>query len=85
MNSSFTTLTDALMSFDTLTNNHNKPKVSKTDYEKFCKEFVFEKLKDNSFGKSFCEKFNFNDTFIKNLNDETAKYHIEKLGYINEK
>lgn len=81
---SFIAVVDALMAFDTLTNNHNKPKVNKKDYEQFCKEFVFEKLKDKSFGESFCEKFKFNDTFIKNLSDDTAKYHIEKLGYIGE-
>ena len=64
-----------------LTNNNSK-QISKKQYELFCKEFVFEKLKGIGFAESFCKKFKFNDTFLKNLSDETAKYHIEMLGYI---
>lgn len=64
-----------------LTSNNSK-QISKKQYELFCKEFVFEKLKGIGFAEAFCEKFNFNDTFLKNLSDETAKYHIEMLGYI---
>ena len=56
--------------------------ISKTEYEVFCKEFMFEKLKDKSFGEAFCEKFNIEDYFLAHFSDETAKYHIEKLGYI---
>lgn len=56
--------------------------ISKEDYEIFCKEFTFEKLKDKSFGEAFCEKFDIEDYFLSHFTDETAKYHIEKLGYI---
>jgi hypothetical protein len=73
--------TNALSGLAQLTGNNSK-QISKKQYELFCKEFVFEKLKGNSFAESFCKKFKFNDTFLKNLSDETAKYHIEMLGYI---
>jgi hypothetical protein len=71
----------ALPNPEQLTSNNHK-QISKKQYELFCKEFVFEKLKGNSFSESFCKKFKFNDTFLKNLSDDTAKYHIEMLGYI---
>ena len=71
----------ALSGLEQLTSNSTK-QISKKQYELFCKEFVFEKLKGNSFAESFCKKFKFNDTLLKNLSDDTAKYHIEMLGYI---
>lgn len=74
---------DVLMSLDKLTNNKEKT-ISKQEYQEFCKTFVFEKIKGETFGEAFCKKFDFNDTFLKNLTDETAKYHIERLGYIKE-
>lgn len=70
-----------LAALEQLTGNNNK-KISIEDYELFCKEFVFDKLKGKSFGIAFCEKFDFNNIFLKGLSDETAKDHIEKLGYI---
>lgn len=71
----------ALAALEQLTNNKEK-KISKKEYEIFCKEFIFEKIKGKSFGKAFCDKFQFNDTFLKALSDDTAKSHIETLGYI---
>jgi hypothetical protein len=56
--------------------------ISSTEYELFCKEFVFEKLQGVSFGEAFCKRFDFSDIFLKRLSDDTAKDHIEKLGYI---
>lgn len=70
-----------LKGLEDLTTNKNKV-ISKHEYKIFCNEFVFDKLKGQSFGESFCKKFGFNDTFLKNLSDETAKNHIELLGYI---
>ena len=72
---------DALVGLEQLTSNGTK-QISKKQYELFCKEFVFENLRGIGFAESFCKKFKFNDTFLKNLSDETAKYHIEMLGYI---
>lgn len=61
---------------------HKQKKISRQDYEIFCEEFVFDKLKGKSFGESFCERFDFNKTFLKDLSDKAAKDHIETLGYI---
>lgn len=72
---------EAIKMLEQLTSNSQKT-VCKNDYECFLSEFVFYKLKGYSFGKAFCDKFGFNDTFLKNLSDKTAREHIEKLGYI---
>lgn len=72
---------NALASFEKLTTNGAK-KISKHEYEDFCKEFIFIKLQGKNFGEAFCKRFSFNDTFLKGLSDDTAKHHIEKLGYI---
>lgn len=70
-----------LAALEELTQNKEK-KISKKQYEMFCKNFLFDKIKGKSFGRAFCEKFNFNGIFLNSLSDESAKYHIEKLGYI---
>lgn len=62
--------------------NNVQKSVNQKDYEVFCNEFIFEKIKGQSFGESFCKKFGLNDTFLKDLSDQTAREHIEKLGYI---
>lgn len=71
----------SLAELQELSGNKNK-KISKKDYEEFCKEFVFDKLRGKSYGEAFCLKFGFKDTILKNLTDESARFHIEKLGYI---
>ena len=70
-----------LAALEKLTGN-DKKKIRKKESEIFCKEFVFDTLKGKSFGIAFCERFGFNDIFLKGLSDSTAKDHIEKLGYI---
>lgn len=70
-----------LIALDTITQNQSKF-VSRTEYEEFCKEFVFQKLCDKKFGEAFCEKFGFNEFLLKLVSDETAKDMIETLGYI---
>ena len=77
----FASWIDYLGQLDTITQNQEK-KINRTDYEQFCKEFTFNKLKDEEFGTSFCKRFGFNDIFLKRLSDKVAKDHIEKLGYI---
>lgn len=61
---------------------NSEKKISMSEYEVFLKEFIFEKLQGKSFGQAFCERFDFNDTFLRALSDESARLHIEKLGYI---
>lgn len=74
-------LIQQLKNLESLTYNSNK-QISKQEYETFCKEFVFQKLQGISFADAFCNKFKFNKTFLQNFSDDTAKFHIEKLGYI---
>ena len=60
-----------------------KVTVTREDYENFCKEFIFNSLRDEPFGESFCKRFGINDTTISILKDETfTKQLIESLGYI---
>jgi hypothetical protein len=73
----------SLAALEQLTGNSNR-KISKKEYDSFCKEYVFEKLKGKTFGLAFCEKFGFNSIFLKGLSDSMAKDHIEKLGYIHD-
>jgi hypothetical protein len=70
-----------LGALESLTNNHIKT-ISKKEYDIFCKRFIFLKLQGKSFAESFCEYFDMNNCFLKNLSDQTAQDHIEKLGYI---
>ena len=74
-------LIEQLTHLESLTGN-SKKQISKIEYNEFCKNFIFQKLQGKSFAKAFCDYFDFNDTFLRNLSDDTAKYHIEKLGYI---
>ena len=60
-----------------------KKTVTPEQYEKFRKEFVFEKLKGLTLGQSFCEKFDINDYMLSNLKDEEeTEFLIKSLGYI---
>lgn len=70
-----------ILALESITGNPSKC-VSKKEYDKFCKEFVFEKLKGKRFGEAFTEKFGFNGLTLNTLSDEVAKYHIESLGYV---
>ena len=77
------TFISVLGALEDLTRNKEK-KISKHEYELFCKEFIFDKIKGKTFGVAFCERFSFNNIFLKGLSDETAKLHIERLGYIKD-
>lgn len=62
-----------------------KVTVSRQDYETFCKEFIFNSLKDEHFGESFCKRFGISDLTISILKDEHfTKQLIESLGYIDD-
>ena len=66
--------------------NLNSPKISisKTDYETFQKEFIFDTLKGKRFGKAFCEKFHINDAVIECMIDEDLVREFIEERYINE-
>ena len=57
--------------------------VSKEDYEVFCKEFVFDKLRGTNFGVAFCKRFKIIDTaLLLNRSDENTRQYIKDVGYI---
>jgi len=57
--------------------------ISKTEYEQFKKEFVFEKLKGKQLGQSFCEKFEIDNSLLSIMkNDEETDYLIQTLGFV---
>ena len=68
-----------------LTTNDTSADISLEEYENFCKEFIFDKLRGIKFGRSFCDKFNISHNIIPQLSDEGAKEYIEKnfIGEVN--
>ena len=60
-----------------------KKTVTAEQYEQFKKEYVFEKLKGYTLGRSFCKKFDIQDYMLSNLTDEEeTEFLIKSLGYI---
>jgi len=60
--------------------------VSLDDYTEFYKEYIFDKLKGISLGKSFCKRFRIENYVLSNIKDEkNAIWHIKKfyIGEIN--
>jgi len=54
--------------------------VDKGEYEIFCKEYIFEKLKGFSFGYAFCKRFDIPNFMISSVTDDfSAKLHIEQF------
>lgn len=63
----------------------NKPptaKISKKEYQVFCKEYIFEQLKGKRFGSAFCERFDITDYVIKCLIDEDIAREMIEVNYI---
>jgi hypothetical protein len=71
--------------FDQMINQFTTPKdtgvmVSKSEYELFCKEYIFEKLKGETLGSAFCKKFGIENWLISNMIDDNhTKLHIRKF------
>ena len=60
--------------------------VSTEEYDQFCKEYIFDMLKDNeeTFGEAFCKRFNIHNYVLSTLQSrESADKHIKKF-YIND-
>jgi hypothetical protein len=57
-----------------------KKMVSLSDWELFCKEFIFAKLKGETLGRAFCKRFGISSWLISNMmNEEDVKLHIRKF------
>lgn len=69
-------------SLQTYTDKNPNQVIPRKEYEEFCKEYVFLKLKGVSFGKAFCEHFDVNHFIIYSLPEESAKGFIEKHGFV---
>jgi hypothetical protein len=53
--------------------------ISKEEYDIFCKEYIFEKLKEIRFGTAFRKRFGVRDRVLSMFSDQTdAMKHIER-------
>ena len=53
-------------------------KVTKEEFDDFCKNFLFEELKGNDkLGEAFCEKYKQTNYVLSILNNRSAKEHIK--------
>jgi hypothetical protein len=54
-------------------------KISKKEFEKFQKEYIFEQIKGIKMGQVFCNKYRVHNHILEMLSNESAKYHIQKF------
>lgn len=55
-------------------------KISKQEFDDFCKEFLFEQIKgEYKLGEAFCKKYDEPNYVLSILNDRAAKAHIKKF------
>ena len=55
-------------------------KISKQEFESFCKEFLFEQIKGElKLGEAFCKKYDEPNYVLSILPDRSAKAHIKKF------
>jgi hypothetical protein len=56
-------------------------KISKEEFEKFCKEYLFDEIKGIKLGPAFCEKYNDRNFILLGhmLSNEAAKQHIKQF------
>ena len=55
-------------------------KISKEEFEDFCKGFLFEQIKGNDkLGEAFCKKYNETNFVLSILPNESAIGHIRKF------
>ena len=55
-------------------------KITKEEFEQFCKGFLFEQLKGHTkIGEAFCEKYNEPNYVLSILPNRSAKAHIKKF------
>jgi hypothetical protein len=55
-------------------------KISKQEFDDFCKGFLFEQIKgDYRIGEAFCKKYDESNYVLSILPDNSAKAHIKKF------
>ena len=64
----------------TLDKRSNEFRITKQEFEDFCKGFLFEQLKgDLKLGEAFCKKYDESNYVLSILPDNSAKEHIRKF------
>ena len=64
----------------TLGKGNKNFKISKQEFEHFCKNFLFEQIKGNDkMGEAFCKKYNEPNYVLSILPNESAIEHIRKF------
>lgn len=75
----FDRMTDQLR-IQTLGKGKKNFKISKQEFEDFCKGFLFEQIKGHTkLGEAFCEKYDEPNYVLSILNNKAAKAHIRKF------
>jgi hypothetical protein len=64
----------------TLDKRSNEFRITKQEFEDFCKGFLFEEIKGNTkLGDAFCKKYNETNYVLSILNNKAATDHIKKF------
>jgi hypothetical protein len=67
----------------TLTDNKKTTKfISKKEYNRFYKEYIFDKLQNILYGEAFCKKFNIRNPILSMIQDEKTARHWIETSYI---
>ena len=68
------------LDIQTLSKGRKEFKISKQEFDSFCKEFLFEQIKgDYQIGEAFCKKYDEPNYVLSILPDHSAKTHIKKF------
>lgn len=78
----FDHMTSALLNSDIFKDEDFTP-INKADYDMFCREYVFDSLRGDTFGRAFQKRFDCRDRVLSMFRDQrhTMK-HIEYCGYV---
>jgi hypothetical protein len=64
----------------TLDKRSNEFRITKQEFEDFCKGFLFEEIKGNTkLGDAFCKKYDETNYVLSILNNKAAREHIKKF------
>lgn len=64
----------------TLDKRNNEFRITKQEFEDFCKGFLFEEIKGNTkLGDAFCKKYDETNYVLSILNNKAAREHIKKF------
>ena len=59
--------------------------ISKSEYDEFCRDYLFELIKGESFGTAFTKRFGIEDGVLDlGLSTEATQDHIKRMGYVKD-